>query len=136
MGATTWVANTLYGLGRTLHMRGGNDDPLRASELLSQAAVLAERIGMSVLLARARALGAREQSARTLPGGLSWREVEILQLVAAGLSNREIGKQLSISGHTVANHVRSILRKTGAANRTEAAGYAYRHALVDRPDAR
>jgi DNA-binding NarL/FixJ family response regulator len=35
----------------------------------------------------------------------------------------------------VANHVRSILRKTGAANRTEAAGYAYRKALVDRPDA-
>jgi DNA-binding CsgD family transcriptional regulator len=136
MGATTWVANTLYGFGRTLHMRGGSDDPRRASELLSEAAVLAERIGMSALLARARALGAPEQPARTPPGGLSWREVEILQLVAAGLSNREIGEQLSISGHTVANHVRSILRKTGAANRTEATGYAYRHALVDRPDAR
>jgi DNA-binding NarL/FixJ family response regulator len=47
-----------------------------------------------------------------------------------GLSNREIGLELSISGHTVANHVRSILRKTGAANRTEAAGYAYRHSLM------
>ena len=44
--------------------------------------------------------------------------------------------KLHISGHTVANHVRSILRKTGAANRTEAAGYAHRHALVDRPDER
>jgi DNA-binding NarL/FixJ family response regulator len=56
----------------------------------------------------------------------------VLRLVAAGLSNREIGQELYISGHTVANHVRSILRKTGAANRTEAAGYAHRHALVDR----
>ena len=46
-------------------------------------------------------------------------------------SNREIGEELCISGHTVANHVRSILRKTGAANRTEAAGYAHRHALLD-----
>jgi len=51
--------------------------------------------------------------------------------VAAGLSNREIGGELYISEHTVANHVRSILRKTGAGNRTEAAGYAFRHALLD-----
>jgi DNA-binding CsgD family transcriptional regulator len=136
MGATTWVANTLYGYGRTLRMRGAGDDAVRASELLSEAAVLAERIGMPTLLARARALGAREQRAGTPPDGLSWREVEILQLVAAGLSNREIGEALFISGHTVANHVRSILRKTGAANRTEATGYAYRHALVDEPQGR
>ena len=68
--------------------------------------------------------------ARTPPDDLSWREVDILRLVALGRSNREIGLELSISGHTVANHVRSILRKTGAANRTEAAGYAYRHSLV------
>jgi DNA-binding NarL/FixJ family response regulator len=47
------------------------------------------------------------------------------------MSNREIGRELHISGHTVANHVRSILRKTGATNRTEAAGYAHRHALLD-----
>jgi DNA-binding NarL/FixJ family response regulator len=93
---------------------------------------MAERIGMPTLLARARALGARVEQARTLPDDLSWRELDVLRLVAAGLSNREIGQELYISGHTVANHVRSILRKTGAANRTEAAGYAHRHALVDR----
>ena len=49
----------------------------------------------------------------------------------AGLSNREIGGTLSISEHTAANHVRSILRKTGCANRTEAASYAHRHGLVE-----
>lgn len=130
MGATTWVAHTLYAYGRTLRMRGGADDAARASVLLSEAASLAERIGMPLLLARARALGARIEGLRTPPDGLSWREVEILRLVAAGRSNREIGEQLFISGHTVANHVRSILRKTGAANRTEATGYAYRHELV------
>jgi DNA-binding NarL/FixJ family response regulator len=62
--------------------------------------------------------------------------VEILRLVAGGLRNRQIGEQLYISEHTVANHVRSILRKTGASNRTEAAGYAYRNALVDGTDRR
>jgi DNA-binding CsgD family transcriptional regulator len=136
MGATTWVAHTLYAFGRTLRMRGGADDAVRASELLSEAAMLAERIGMPLLLARAKALGARVERARIPPDELSWREIDILRLVAIGRSNREIGEELHISGHTVANHVRSILRKTGASNRTEAAGYAFRHALVDTPDAR
>jgi DNA-binding CsgD family transcriptional regulator len=136
MGADTWVAHTLHGYGRTLLMRGGSHDALRASALLSEAATLAERIGMPVLLSRTRSLGAHLESGRNPPDGLSWREVDILRLVAAGRSNREIGEQLFISEHTVANHVRSILRKTGAANRTEAAGYAHRHALVDTSDTR
>jgi DNA-binding CsgD family transcriptional regulator/tetratricopeptide (TPR) repeat protein len=136
MGATTWVAHTLYAYGRTLHARGGSDDAAQASALVSEAATLAERIGMPSLLARARALGAPFERAGEPPDDLSWREIEILRLVAAGHSNREIGEGLCISGHTVANHVRSILRKTGAANRTEATGYAYRHALVDESPAR
>ena len=43
---------------------------------------------------------------------------------------REIGRQLHISEHTAANHIRSILRKTRTANRTEAAAYALRRGLV------
>jgi DNA-binding CsgD family transcriptional regulator len=70
------------------------------------------------------------RSERPLPDGLSPREVEILRLVAGGLSNREIGTRLSISEHTAANHVRSILRKTGCGNRTQAASYAYRQGLA------
>jgi DNA-binding CsgD family transcriptional regulator/tetratricopeptide (TPR) repeat protein len=137
MGATTWVAHTLYAYGRTLLMRGTAEDTERAPALVSAAAKLAERIGMPTLLARATALGAGAELSRQIPPDqLSWRELEILRLVAVGLSNREIGERLHISGHTVANHVRSILRKTGAANRTEAAGYAHRHALVDQSDER
>jgi DNA-binding CsgD family transcriptional regulator len=64
------------------------------------------------------------------PAGLSAREVEVLCLVAAGCSNREIGERLSISGNTAANHVRAILQKTGCANRTEAAAYAASHGLL------
>src|SRR3954452_11347441 len=131
MGARTWVAHTLYAYGRTLRHRGRPGDGEHATAMLTEAASVAERIGMPMLLARTRALGARTDRPRTPPDDLSWREVDILRLVALGRSNREIGLELSISGHTVANHVRSILRKTGAANRTEAAGYAYRHALVE-----
>jgi DNA-binding CsgD family transcriptional regulator len=136
MGAVTWTAHTLYVYGRTLRMRGGPGDGVQASELLSESAALASQVGMPALLDRARALGARQEGIRPPPAELSWREVEILRLVAGGLSNREIGERLYISEHTVANHVRSILRKTGASNRTEAAGYAYRNALVGGPDRR
>jgi DNA-binding CsgD family transcriptional regulator len=135
MGADTWLAHTMFAYGRTLVMRRGSGDARRASELLSGAATLAEQIGMPTLVRRAQALGARPTGTSSLPDELTGREAEILRLVAAGLSNRGIGEQLSISGHTVANHIRSILRKTGAANRTEAAGYAYRNSLVDTPSA-
>jgi DNA-binding NarL/FixJ family response regulator len=48
----------------------------------------------------------------------------VIGLVAAGKTGREIAEELIISVNTVGNHVRSILGKTGAANRTEAASYA------------
>lgn len=66
-----------------------------------------------------------------VPDGLSRREIEVLRLLAAGCSNRDIGSRLFISPNTVANHVRSILAKTGTGNRTEAAAYALRHNLLD-----
>jgi DNA-binding CsgD family transcriptional regulator len=124
MGADTWVAHTAYEHARAVGVAD------RAAELAGEAAALAQRIGMPTLLARARALGSGEPS--PLPDGLSHREVEILRLVSRGLSNREIGAELFISEHTAANHVRSILRKTGCANRTDAASYAHRHGLVER----
>ncbi len=57
----------------------------------------------------------------------------MLSLIAEGCSNREIGERLFISQHTAANHVRSILQKTGCANRAEAAAYAVRRKLAQRP---
>ncbi len=62
--------------------------------------------------------------------GLTDREAGVLRLVVDGLSNREIGERLLISQHTAANHVRSILLKTGCANRTEAASWALRRGIV------
>ena len=54
----------------------------------------------------------------------------MLRLIAEGCSNREIGDRLFISQHTAANHVRSILQKTGCANRAEAAAYAVLRRVV------
>ena len=53
----------------------------------------------------------------------------MLALIAEGRSNRDIGLRLHISPHTAANHVRSILMKTGCANRTEAAAWAMHRGL-------
>jgi len=64
------------------------------------------------------------------PARLSKREIEILRLVAAGKSNRQIGEELTISTNTVDRHVSHILSKIGAANRAEAAAYAARQRLL------
>jgi DNA-binding CsgD family transcriptional regulator/tetratricopeptide (TPR) repeat protein len=128
MEMPTWVAHTAYEYARFLHMQKGAERT-RAQALASESAALAERIGMRELLGRIRALGVSVSAAR-LPNGLSPREAQILRLIAQGLSNKEIGSALSISEHTAANHVRSILRKTDCANRTEAASFAHRHGLV------
>jgi predicted ATPase/DNA-binding CsgD family transcriptional regulator len=130
MGASTWVAHTAYEYGRFLLGRGRGSRE-RAEALLGEAATLAEQIGMEGLRGKIRLLGVDAPGVE-LPDGLSPREAQILELVARGLSNREIGAEVSISEHTAANHVRSILRKTGCANRTEAASYAHRHGLASK----
>ena len=61
---------------------------------------------------------------------LTAKELEVLALVARGRSNRQTGIELHSSMHTVANHVRAILAKTGCANRTEAAAWAHARGLV------
>ncbi len=128
MEMRTWLAHTEYEYARMLLAQGpaGGD---RATAHLSRAAELAADIGMSALSSRVAALGAPIAPA-SLPDELSEREAQVLRLVARGLSNREIGSALFISEHTAANHIRSILRKTSCANRTEAASYAHRHGLA------
>lgn len=61
---------------------------------------------------------------------LTPREREVLQMLAAGLANKEIASRLSISEHTAKFHVASILGKLGASSRTEAVFLALRHGLI------
>ena len=64
------------------------------------------------------------------PDQLTPREVEVLALIAAGLSNGEIADRLVLSGATVKTHVNRIFSKTGARDRAQAVRYAYRHGLA------
>jgi len=66
------------------------------------------------------------------PNGLSDREVEVLDHLARGRSNKEIGRRLFISPRTVQEHVRHIYAKTGVSSRAAAALYATQHGLVGR----
>ena len=127
MGAKTWLAHGCFEHGRMLLASG---EAARAAPMLAEAVALAEDVGMSALLGRIRTLALPPVPARRPQHGLSEREAAVLRLVARGRSNREIGAALHISEHTVANHVRSILRKTGTANRTDATAYAHQHGLV------
>jgi HD-GYP domain-containing protein (c-di-GMP phosphodiesterase class II) len=78
-----------------------------------------------------RAAGHRIPRRRAAPAGLSPREVEVLRLVARGLSHADIAERLAISRKTASNHVEHIYAKTGVRNRAMASLFATRHGLLD-----
>ena len=65
-----------------------------------------------------------------LPDELTPREVEVLKLIASGLSNQEIADALVLSNATVKTHINRIFYKTGARDRAQAVRYAYQHGLA------
>jgi class 3 adenylate cyclase/DNA-binding CsgD family transcriptional regulator/tetratricopeptide (TPR) repeat protein len=124
--APMWAAEAQRDWSISLAARGDLD---RAKSLARQARVAATVLALGHITDRLPDVVAISTT-EVRPDGLSEREVEVLRLVAEGLSNRDIGLRLFISENTVANHVRAILRKTASANRTEAAAYAHRSRLV------
>jgi DNA-binding NarL/FixJ family response regulator len=129
-------AHACLGYARVLLARDAPGDRDAALGLLEDAAAEATALDMRALSARIEACrtGIAATTAQRYPAGLSSREAQVLRLVAAGKGNRQIARELFVSPNTVANHVRSILSKTQSANRTEAAAFAIRHALVDARD--
>ncbi|MCU1428239.1 MAG: LuxR family transcriptional regulator, partial [Actinomycetia bacterium] len=84
----------------------------------------------------APALRARRAPRGDLPGrrndgALSDRQLEVLRVVASGLSNKEIALELGISTKTVEHHAEAIFRKLRVRGRTEATAWAHRHGLLD-----
>jgi DNA-binding CsgD family transcriptional regulator len=85
-------------------------------------------LGAAPDVARVDALSVRAETTETY--GLSPRELEVLRLVAAGRTNRDIAEELVVSEHTVARHVQNIFAKLGVSSRTGATAFAFEHGLV------
>jgi ATP/maltotriose-dependent transcriptional regulator MalT len=106
----------------------------RGAELAGRLAAepLRQQIGQLARRARIQLAGP-DGDAAAVPFGLTAREQEVLRLVAAGCSNREIAAELFISPRTASVHVSNILGKLGVASRGEAAAAAHRLHLFDQP---
>ena len=129
--ALTWEAQA-----ELLFAQDGHDPRGQAYALLVQARDLAAQLGMAGterrLEARVSSLP-RHSAARAraaLPDGLTAREAEVLILIAAGLSNREIAARLVLSVRTVESHITHIYAKIGARGKADATAYTFRHGLA------
>jgi ATP/maltotriose-dependent transcriptional regulator MalT len=100
----------------------------RDGEVVAFAAAAAafDRLGATLDSQRIREL----TSGVEYPSGLTEREAEVLQLVAAGCTNKEIARQLLIADKTVSRHLSNIFGKTGVTTRTAAAAFAFEHGLA------
>ncbi len=130
--------------GETWQELGAPYDAARARALVAEACrALGDEDAAGLELEAARdafaALGATPDFARVDAAarrsgkgayGLTPRQVEVLRLVSAGKSNREIAAALVISEHTVARHVQNIFTTLGVSSRTAASAFAFEHDLV------
>ena len=90
----------------------------------------AGRLDVDVVAAVLSAAGHRVARRRERPAGLTAREVDVLRLLARGLSNKEIASTLVITPKTARNHVEHIYAKIGASTRVTASLYATQHGLL------
>jgi DNA-binding NarL/FixJ family response regulator len=123
-GAPGFVAEAQYHLAKALLARSGPGDCERAKPLAKEAGRLMGSLGMIAYADQVAALLGRLDGSP--PDGLSRREVEVAELVAEGLTNRQIGERLFISERTAQNHVQHILTKLGFATRSQIATWSTR----------
>jgi DNA-binding CsgD family transcriptional regulator len=118
------TARTRLLCGLALRAAGDEED----SELELRAALAAfERLGAGPDIAATAALLVGRED---LPRGLTPREAEVLRLVAAGRTNRDIAVELVISEHTVSRHLQNMFAKLGVSSRSAATAFAFEHGLA------
>ena len=123
------VAEALRAGVRAVLPRGMDEAEIVAAiEAAAAGLVVLDAAGVETFLNAPSA--ASRGSSETLVEPLTRREVEVLQLVAAGLGNKEVATRLKISEHTVKFHVASLMGKLGAGSRTEAVTLGIRHGLI------
>ena len=98
-----------------------------ASTSFDAARSLFEQLGAALDLRNLRDFSSRTPE---LPAGLSEREVEVLLLVANGMTNKQIAEHLSLSEKTVARHLSNIFTKIGVTSRSAATAFAFERRLV------
>ena len=115
------TARLLLGQAR----RGVGDEEGAIASFLAAAAIF-EQLGAELDIQATRDL----QRPQPAPSGLTEREAQVLRLVAAGRSNKDIAATLFLSERTVARHLSNIFAKTGVTSRSAATAYAFEHGLV------
>jgi DNA-binding CsgD family transcriptional regulator len=122
-GIAGFHAEAQYELALALSRRGNQRDFARARSLVADSAKRAIELGTPSIATKAQRLMAELDAAARSPR-LTPREREVADLVAQGLTNREIAKQLFLSERTAQNHVQHILTKLDLSNRSQIAVWA------------
>ncbi len=121
------AADVYHALTEERPHRRAFDAPAAAGQLAEQAA--AGRLDGAAVQAVLAAAGQPRRASARHPDGLTTREVEVLVLLARGLTNKSIARRLGISPRTVQNHVAHVFEKTSVSNRAAAAVYAVGHGI-------
>jgi len=113
-------------------LRAATGEPEDAARLLAEVRLICEPLRAKPVLARAECLASQlsATAAPAYPAGLSAREVEVLVLVAQGLTNPQVADRLFLSRRTVDQHLRSIYNKLGGSSRAAATHFAVTHGLA------
>jgi DNA-binding CsgD family transcriptional regulator len=119
------VATARMLLGLACRDASDNDG---AAAAFTAAESMFEQLGATLDVRSVRDLTTR----RRQPGGLTEREAEVLRLVAAGLTNREIAAEVFLSAKTVSRHLSNIFTKIGVSSRAAATAYAFEQGIVNR----
>ena len=128
MGRILAAADSYHAMTEMRPHRPARSPEEAAAEV--RAEVAAGRLDGEAVDAVLRAAGHRVRRQREWPAGLTSREVEVLRLLARGLSNKEIAEKLTITPKTAGSHIEHIYTKIDASNRAQASLFAMQHGLM------